>query len=109
MFRCRRPRGQPWLQITAETGKRRTSMDRLVVDDDRRTADDHDERSVLERLVDLEALALGLRVGGLRLKQENAWGRRDVNLPCSPDDSADRVVSSPSKKPSAAKDCRAGW
>lgn len=47
-------------------------MNRLVVDDDGRSADDRHERSILKDLMDLQAFTLLLRRSRLRLEQEDA-------------------------------------
>lgn len=53
----------------------RTSVDRLVVDDEGRASHDCDERRVLEDLVNLQAFALVSCSRRLRLEEENACER----------------------------------
>ena len=53
----------------------RTSVDRLVVDDEGRAGDDRDKRRVLEDLVKLQTLALVSCSRRLRLEEENACER----------------------------------
>lgn len=56
----------------SHTQRQLTSVNRLVVNYHGGTSDDHDERSVLERLVQLQTFALLLRVGRDWLEEQDA-------------------------------------